>query len=173
MRVGLDARQPTATPNAHNDMHSPQGDVMKPEWILIANATRARLLQREHGSPLVVVQSFEHPQGRAKTSELADDRAGQGKTDHSFGGASYPPRIAAKYKEHLRFARELAEYLEHQAQQGNFHSLALFASSPFLGEVKALLGKATTRLLTATHDLDLTSVGLVELDQRIAHESAH
>ena len=146
---------------------------MKAEWILIANATRARLLQKEQGSPLVVIQSFEHPQGRAKTSELADDRAGQGKTDHSFGGASYPPRLEAKDREHLRFARELARYLEHQARQGNFHSLALFASSPFLGQLKAQLGKATARLLTATHDLDLTSVGLVELDQRVAHESAY
>ena len=146
---------------------------MKPEWILIANATHARLLQREQASSIVVIQSFEHPQGRTKTSDLVDDRAGQCKTDHSFGGASYPPRLEAKDKEHLRFARELAKYLEHQAQQGNFHSLTLFASSPFLGEVKAQLGKATARLLTATHDVDLTSVGLVELDQRVAHESAY
>lgn len=145
---------------------------MKPEWILIANATRARLLQREQGCPLVVIHSFEHPQGRSKTSDLADDRAGQGKTDHSFGGASYPPRVDAKDKEHLRFAREVAEYLEHQAQQGNFHALMVFASSPFLGEIKAQLGTATMRLLTATHDLDLTSVGLVELDQRIARETS-
>ena len=146
---------------------------MKPEWILIANATRARLLQREPGCPLVVVDSFDHPQSRSKISELADDRAGQGKSDHSVGGASYPPRLDAKEKEHLHFARELADYLEEHAQQGHFHSLTLFASSPFLGELKPQLGTATARLVSATHDLDLTSVGLVELDQRIAHASAH
>jgi protein required for attachment to host cells len=145
---------------------------MKPDWILIANATRARLVQRELGCPLVVVHSFEHPQGRSKTSDLADDRAGQGKTDHSFGGTSYPPRVVAKEKEHLRFARELAEYLETQAHQGSFHSLALFASSPFLGELKAQLGTAASALLKGTHDVDLTSVGLVELDHRIAHETS-
>ena len=146
---------------------------MKPEWILIANAAHARLLQREPGCPLVVIDSFDHPLSRSKTSDLADDRAGQGKTDHSFGGASYPPRVDAKEKGHLHFARELAGYLEQQAQHGRFHSLALFASSPFLGELKAQLGTATARLVSATHDLDLTSVGLVELDQRVAHESAH
>lgn len=145
---------------------------MKPEWILIANATRARLLQRDQGCPLVVINSFEHPQSRSKTSDLADDRAGQGKTDHSFGGASYPPRVDAKEKEHLRFARELAEYLETRAQQGNFHSLSLFASSPFLGELKAQLGTAASALLKGTHDVDLTSVGLVELDHRIAHATS-
>ena len=146
---------------------------MKPEWIMIANATRARLLQREPGCPLVVIDSFDHPQGRSKISELAADTAGQAKTDHSFGGASYPPRVNAEDKEHLHFARELADYLEEQAQHGRFHSLALFASSPFLGELKAQLGTATARLVSATHDLDLTSVGLVELDRRVARESAH
>lgn len=145
---------------------------MKPDWILIANATRARLLERGRGCPLVVIDSFEHPQGRSKTSELADDRAGQGKTDHGFGGASYPPRVGAKEKEHLRFARELAGYLETRAQQGIFHSLQLFASNPFLGELKAQLGPATNPLLRASHDVDLTSVGLVELDHRIARETS-
>ena len=77
---------------------------MKPEWILIANATRARLLQRELGCPLVVIDATEE------------------------------------------------EYLG-------------------VGELKAELGTATARLVSATHDLDLTSVGLVELDQRVAQES--
>ena len=146
---------------------------MKPEWILIANASRARLLQKEAGCPLVVINSFDHPQSRSMASELGDDRAGQEKADRSFGGVADQPRLDPKDKEHLRFARELADYLEAQSQQGRFQSLAIFASSPFLGELKAQLGTGTARLLAATHDLDLTSVGLVELDQRVAHESAH
>lgn len=144
---------------------------MKPDWILIANATRARLLQKEAGSPLVIIESFSHPQSRSMTSELGDDKAGQEGADRHFGGASYTPRLDAKEKEHLHFAHELSDYLEQQAQQGRFHSLTLFASSPFLGELKARLGTATARLVTATHDLDLTSVGLAELDQRMAREA--
>lgn len=146
---------------------------MKPEWILIANAARARLLQREQGSPLVVIRSFEHPQSRSRSSELGDAPAGQEKADRAFGGAAYTPRSDPKEKEHLRFAREMADYLEQQAQQGSFKSVALYASSPFLGELKSALGPATLGLVAATHDVDLTSVGLVELDQRIAHESTH
>lgn len=146
---------------------------MKPDWILIANASRARLLQREPGCPLVVIGSFDHPQSRSMSSELGDDRAGQERADRSFGGAAYQPRTDAKENEHLRFARELAAHLEQQAQQGRFRSLVLYASSPFLGELKAQLGSVTERFVTATHDLDLTSVGLVELEQRIAGETAH
>jgi protein required for attachment to host cells len=145
---------------------------MKPDWILIANASRARLLQKELGCPVVIIESFIHPKSRSMTSELGDDKAGQEGADRSFGAAAYEPRLDAKEKEHRRFAHELADYLEHQAQQGRFHSLVLFASSPFLGELKAQLGTAAVRLLKSTHDLDLTSVGLVELDQRVACELA-
>lgn len=143
---------------------------MKPDWILIANATHARLLRRERGGLLVVLETFEHPESRSKVSELTDDRAGHESRDSSFGGSAYPSRVDAKQKEHTRFARELADHLERQARQGSLRSLALFASNPFLGELKAELGDATARLLSTTHDLDLTSFGLTELEQRVGNE---
>ena len=146
---------------------------MKPNWILIANATHARLLSQERACPMVVLRSFEHPQGRSKISDLADDRAGHESTDRSYGGTTYQPHVDAKQKEHARFARELADYLEHEARRGSFHALAIFASNPFMGDLKAALGAAATRLLSGTHDVDLTSFGLAEVEQRIQHELAH
>ena len=143
---------------------------MKPDWILIANATHARLLRRESGGLMVVLETFEHPESRSKVSDLADDRAGHESRDSSFGGSAYPPRVDAKQKEHARFARKLADHLERQAQQGSLRSLVIFASNPFLGEIKAELGEVTTRLLSTTHDLDLTSFGLTELEQRVRNE---
>jgi protein required for attachment to host cells len=129
---------------------------MKPAWTLIANSTHARLLQQQQGEPMIALKSFEHAQGRSKVSELADDRMGHESADGSWGGTSFQPRVDAKRK-----------------QQGRFASLVLFASSPFLGELKAALGDAARRLLAGTHDLDLTAVGLAELEKRIAHELAH
>lgn len=145
---------------------------MKPHWILIANASYARLLQQEGSARLVVLKSFTHSEGRSKISDLVTDRAGNEKTDRSFGGTTYQPRTDPKRKEHYRFAHELADHLERHAQLGSFESLTVFASSPFLGELKAELGSGAKRLLSGTHDLDLTSVGPAELERRIAHELA-
>jgi protein required for attachment to host cells len=145
---------------------------VKPHWIVIANATNARLLQQEQGGRLVSLKSFSHSQGRSKIDELVDDRAGSGAIVGGFGGMTYEPRTDPKRKEHVRFARELAQDLERQAQCGSFESLALFASNPFLGELKAALGPATMRLLSGTHNVDLTSVGPAELERRIAYEMA-
>lgn len=144
----------------------------KPDWIVVANATRARILQRERGKHMAVVKTFTHPQGRMKVSELVDDRAGHGSSDHGWGGSAYPPRIDAKRKEHERFATELAAHLERGGEQGTYRSLAILASSPFLGELKGELGPAAARLLTVTHDVDLTAVGPAELERRILHELA-
>lgn len=146
---------------------------MKPDWILIANATRARLLQQDSKQRVTELESFEHPESRSKVGQLASDRAGYERTDRAFGAAAYQPRTDAKQKEHQRFARQLAQYLEQQAQQGHFGRIEVFASSPFLGELKAELGAATTRLLGGTHDLDLTMVGKAELGRRLAQELQH
>ena len=119
---------------------------MKPDWTLIANATRARLLQQERGAPMVILESFIHPRGRGNMN-AADD-------------------------EHIEFARELAHLLEQEAQLDHFRSLTIFACGSFLGEIRHELGKATERRLKGTHEMDLTGFGLSELEERIAHELA-
>ncbi|HEX9718280.1 MAG TPA: host attachment protein [Ramlibacter sp.] len=123
----------------------------KPDWILIANTTRARVLQQEPGNAMVVLESFVHPAGRGLRTE---------------------PLIDARQKECTRFAHELAQFLEQEARQGHFGCLTLFASASFLEDLRASLGKVTTRLLSGTHELDLTNVGVAELERRVSHELA-
>lgn len=48
---------------------------MTPDWILVANAGQARLLQQEPGSPMAVLQAFQHAASRLHSSELGDARA--------------------------------------------------------------------------------------------------
>lgn len=122
-----------------------------PDWVLIANTTRARVLQQEPGSAMVVLESFVHPAGR---------------------GLRIEPLLDPRQKECTRFAHELAQYLEQEARQRHFDCLTIFASSSFLEELRASLGKITQSLLSGIHELDLTSVGIAELERRISHELA-
>lgn len=145
---------------------------MKPNWILIANASQARLLQQEEGCPIVVLKAFHHPASRQRSAVLGDDKAGKELSDRGFGGAAYEPRTDAQHKEFKHFAEELARELETAAQDHAFAALTVFASSPFLGVLKQELGEGTQRLLKNTHDVDLTSVGLAELEKRVQFEEA-
>lgn len=149
-----------------------QGNIMKPNWILVANATEARLLQQEAGAPLVVLQAFHHPASRVRSSTLGDDKAGREGSDQGFGGAAFSPRTDAQTKEHLHFARELAQRLEQGATDGSYAALTIHASSPFLGELNHALGDHTRKLVAATHDVDLTSFGVGEIERRIGQERA-
>ena len=119
---------------------------MKNEWILIANASVARLFSRESDSgPLVPLHSFEHAESRLKASELADDRLGHDSTDGRPGGVSFEPRMDPRRKQHLKFARELAQRLDEGLAGGDCGRITLYASSPFLGELKGQLSPGEER----------------------------
>jgi protein required for attachment to host cells len=141
---------------------------MNTDWYLIANATHARVLQKQPGAPMVIVHSLNHEDSRKKTAELGDDKAGRDAKCYGSGSSALDPRGDAHRKEHLHFAREIAGWIEEAAQAGRCRSLTIFASSPFLGELKPELGDATRRVLAGTHPLDLTMVGLAEAESRIA-----
>lgn len=145
---------------------------MKPQWILVANASIARVLERDSADdPLRALATWQHPESRLKGSELRDDRPGHERSDRA-GGTELTPRSDPRRKEHREFAREVARRLGEALDAGEYGALAIFASSPFLGELKHELGEAVARHTTHYGDVDLTSFGLSELEARIARELA-
>jgi protein required for attachment to host cells len=122
-----------------------------PDWILIANTTRARVLQQQRGALMEVLESFVHPAGR---------------------GQVMPPLLDARQKDYTRFAQELAQYLEVEARMGHFATLVILAPLPFLEELRAALGKFTARLLVSALERDLTSCGIAELGRQVERELA-
>jgi len=141
---------------------------MKPQWILVANASIAQLYSRdEPNAPLVLLAMLTHPESRLKASELTSDRPGREATDNSQGSNRYEPRSDVRRKEHERFARHIARRLEAGLAAGEFDALWLFASNPFLGELKAQLGVAVQKHVQVAMDTDLTALGLGEIEQRM------
>lgn len=145
---------------------------MPSDWILIANASRARVLQREGVQPSTVLHTFEHVASRLHSSELGTDERGRQASDRAYGGNAFASRVEPQRKEHLHFASELADFLEAGAKQGQCAHVHVFAASPFLGEIKAQLGSATQRVLAGCHDLDLSAVPTDAIDARIAQATA-
>lgn len=140
---------------------------MKTEWILVADASEARLLQQEHGGPLRQLQAFRHPESRRHSSELGADQRGRAARDGRSGAVAFAPRVEPHRKEHLRFARELAEALEEGCRQERCAAVRVFAASPFLGELKSVLGDATLARLAGAHDADLTALDLGALERHL------
>jgi len=137
------------------------------EGVLVANAGRARLFEPDpENKAMRELASFVHPQARLKGAALGRDRPGQ-----AFKGearTAYEPHTDLHQKEHAEFARELAKRLEEEAIERRYPRVAIFASDPFLGELKAHLGAPTQRLLQAAVALDLTAYDDSELEHRVA-----
>ena len=69
--------------------------------------------------------------------------------------------------EQQRFAREVAELLERQHNQGEFQRLVLVASPGMLGDLRASLSERLQKLVCKEEDKDLTRLGTTELSQRV------
>ena len=137
------------------------------EAVLVANAARARLFERDtDNGALRETASFVHPQSRMKGSELGRDRPGQ-----VFKGearTTYEPPTGPHQKASTEFARELAQRLDRLALTRRYPRLAVLASNPFLGDLNKELGDATRKLLQAAVALDLTTFDGAELEHRVA-----
>jgi hypothetical protein len=83
---------------------------MKPDLVLIASASQARLFARHSAdADLQLLASFTHPEGRLKAGALGDDRPGHGSSDDRPGGVSFTPREDLHKKERVHPARELSD----------------------------------------------------------------
>ena len=144
---------------------------MKAALILIANATEARLFRRDAATdPLIPLETLQQPEGRRHAGALGDDHLGHGASDHRPGGTSFEPRMDPKRKKHLQFAQQLSERVDQALAGGDYGHVMLFASCPFLGELKGQLSPGAKKALRAAIDIDLTSFGLGEIEQRIERE---
>lgn len=144
---------------------------MERHWIVLANASRARICRYEKGaSDLTELADFVHPQSRQKGAELASDRGGHVEKDLGStgrGGTQLAPRADPRDKAHESFARELATHMDHAVAGQQCRSWVLLASNPFLGELKAHLGKAASAALRASLPVDLTALQGPALRQRL------
>ncbi len=134
----------------------------EPVWIVVANGSRARLLQRDrHGEPLFEVMDWVHPQTRQHLSNPTGDH----RTSGIGGRAGLAPRDSSKDHERTQFAQEINQWLSQGVAQQRIGTLAVFASNPFLGDLLSQGNDQLNRHLGVSHALDLTHLTLPELDQ--------
>lgn len=138
-------------------------------WLVVANAARARILEEADGHGGYVHRAdLVHTQSRQKGVDLGADRAGhrQGSAPGP-GGTAYPPRTDVHDHEHDQFAREVAAALNAGVSSGDCAGFKLVASNPFLGRLKSHLDPHARKALLATVPNDFTSLSDVELARRL------
>ena len=60
-----------------------------------------------------------------------------------------------------------ANRVDKYVREDRYATVQVFASSPFLGEIRHALDDGTRRHVAGMHDVDLTALGLSEIEERI------
>ena len=146
---------------------------MKTNWLVVANAARARVLEESDRPGIYAhVADLVHPPSRLKGEQLGGDRPGKVHPEgRGLAGASYTPHTDPRERERDRFAREVAATLNDGVAQGRCAGITLVASDPFLGHLKSHLGEQARKLLLRTVSADYTTLRDDELARRIAAQT--
>ena len=136
-------------------------------WILVANGAQARLFERRSFTePLLELNDWVDPAGRLPAHETERAPLGQSLA----GRAGLAPHADLKQLHRSAFAQDLAAHLREAVLSQRMKALALLVSNPFLGELLKHLDASVQRVLCAQHVLDLTSLSLSDLDQRLRND---
>ncbi|MEJ8810816.1 host attachment protein [Variovorax ureilyticus] len=140
---------------------------MKNQWVVVANASLARIFRRDGANGgLEPVEDMAHTQSRMHAKELAETAGPEpGVRDHHddrFAARSDPRR-----KEHQIFARALADRLDKALANHEFDSLVLLAAKPFLGEIRHFLSEGVNDRVAVALNNDFTGLSAAEIAQRL------
>jgi protein required for attachment to host cells len=149
---------------------------MTANWIVSANASRARIFAQETATgPLREVSDMINDEVRLRMVESSEsDKLGPTsgtRSMHNTGGAvpnkQYePPQTPDKHAAEL-FARDIVAYLQQAQQQGKFRELSLVVSPKFLGMLRMQMTPQLQSVVKIEIDKDYTQTGPDELRRHI------
>jgi protein required for attachment to host cells len=138
-------------------------------WIVIADASRSRILQREKlNGPLVEVEGSRVEQQVPRSSEIGDDRPGRTMVSGGAVRHAYSPRTDPHREAKRDFINDLARRLDEDLAAGLFDKLILIAPPQALGDLReALSAPVASRVVGELHK-DLTKVPDHEIPTHLA-----
>lgn len=138
-----------------------------PLWIVVANASRARIMARERpGEPLLQREDRVHPASRQHPRQAERDHPGQ----TIAGRSGLAPRTDARTRERNSFAHELADCLQDHHQHNSMGDLVVYASNPFMGTLIAQLDAQLRRHVRLHDAVDMTNWPLAQIEARLQRD---
>jgi protein required for attachment to host cells len=109
-------------------------------WVIVADQSKARIFTvADPRGALLHVGELEHPEARDREQTLTSDRPGRsfdskGQGRHAMGSTVEPGK-----QENIRFAKQVADYVQAAHNEGRCNRLLLVAGPPLLGLLRESL----------------------------------
>lgn len=135
---------------------------MKKHWIIVADASQARVLE-SMGAELSVVRELENAAGRARSQDLVSDEPGR--IDKGGRGilSAMDPATSPHDQQAILFANRLAKMLDSAAAAGDYDRLTLVAPPHLLGLLRKAISPVVRRRVSAEIGKDLVHADLFAL----------
>ena len=111
------------------------------EWIVVASAREARILEESTGNKLHQIKIIRNPLGREHNRAMTTDKPGMNR-GKSFSGSGLHAMAKenSPHEDALQaFAKKLVEALCHDAYEKNVKHLTLIAEPHLLGKLRLLM----------------------------------
>jgi protein required for attachment to host cells len=139
-------------------------------WIVLADAASARMYAPQaNGRDWTLAAELDHPQGRAKESELGRDKPGRVKQSSGQRSAMEPPTPRKKV-EMEKFARQIAQALDEALVRNAYDRLVLVAPPAFVGVLRGTLAERVAQRISATIEKDYLHLEPSELRERLREQ---
>lgn len=141
---------------------------MTKTMVLVADSSRAKLYMADTPkADLRELADFVAPEGRMHEQDLVSDRPGSGRTSGGIGVRAFDPPTQAVEEARTMFAKQLADRLEQDRNQGVFDRFVIVAPAAMLGKLRAELSEPLAKLLAESVDKNLIEQSAAEVRKRI------
>ena len=148
-------------------------------WIVIANASRARVFLQEQPDRLVELDDMVNPKARLRNAELENGQIDPISASGSRHGTAaptqpngYQPNQLPDEHQTELFARDLAGFLLTGLHEGRYRRLMLSASPKFLGVLRQVIDPQVKAAVGLEINQDYTQCSIHELPEKLAAHAA-
>ena len=128
-----------------------------PTWILVADASRARIFTAEKAlSPLHEIRTLTSPEARLHEGDLITDKGGRDRNP-SAGAHGFNSDDQHKQDNAERFAAQVCQELEVARNAGGFRKLYVVAAPGFLGMLRRHQSPALRSMVAGEVDKNLAT----------------
>jgi len=137
-------------------------------WVVVANAEYARIFSAEQpNSELVEIETLTCPEARLHEGDMVSDSPGREHNASGSGSHDMGHTSDAKQEAAIRFAERVSEVIEAGRTANRFNRLYVIAAPTFLGILRKHYSSATSQLITAEIDKNLTTHDAAEICQHL------
>ena len=127
--------------------------------VVVAESSRARIFEMKNPTqPLTEIKDMVHPESRAHAQDLTTDLPGRSFDSRGHGRHALVDPLDVKEQQSLKFAEQLADYINSECRNNNLERLYLVASPHFLGQLRKKLDDSAKRHITRQLNKNLVAM---------------